>query len=117
MLTSNQQYNSELFKQKEENDKLARKIEESDLEIKSLNEKIKVCSSQIEELLLKEQNLQPMSDKLKMDWITKLRKENLELKQESSKLKEQLRQRQIKLRQQNTSTVARIKQTLPPPPN
>jgi len=114
---------SDQFKQKEENEKLCRRIEELELENKSIYEKVRVSSLQIEELLKEQQNpSQPLSDKQKLDWITKVRKENLDLKQENSKLKETIRQSQLKLRQQNnshktTSTVARIKQTLPPAPN
>jgi len=111
--------NTDQVKIKEENEKLGRRIEELELENKCMNEKVRVSSLQIEELLKEQQNpAQPLSDKQKLDWITKVRKENMDLKQENSKLKETIRQNQLKLRQNKnpTSAIARIKQTLPPPP-
>jgi len=60
-----QNNNIDQVKMKEENEKLTRKNEELELEIKSLNEKSRVSSLQMEDLLLKEQNSNPMSDKQK----------------------------------------------------
>jgi len=109
-----QNNNIDQVKMKEENEKLTRKNEELELEIKSFNEKFRVSSLQMEDLLLKEQNSNPMSDKQKMDYLTKMKKENMELKQENSKLKEVARINQMKLRQKPTSSIAQIKQNLPP---
>jgi len=109
-----QNNNIDQVKMKEENEKLTRKNEELELEIKSFNEKFRVSSLQMEDLLLKEQNSNPMSDRQKMDYLTKMKKENMELKQENSKLKEVARINQMKLRQKPTSSIAQIKQNLPP---
>jgi hypothetical protein len=112
--------NTDQVKLKEDHEKLCRRIEELELENKCMNEKIRVSSLQIEELLKEQQNpSQPLSDKQKLDWITKVRKENLDLKQENSRLKETIRQNLLKIRQNKTtgSNIARIKQTLPPAPN
>jgi len=123
MNSIHQHTHTDQFKLKEENEKLCRRNEELEREAKSMSEKVRVSSLQIDELLKEQQNpSQPLSDKQKLDWITKVRKENMDLKQENSKLKEITRQNQMKLRQNlkttttiSTSTVARIKQTTLPP--
>jgi len=52
-----------------------------------------------------------MSEKQKMDWVTKLRKENTELKQENTKVQERLRL--SKQKQPVSAPTQRLKQ-LPP---
>jgi len=96
---------------REENERLTNKATDLEIEKKVLTEQNLLSARQIEEVL-NEQAPKTMSEKQKMDWVTKLRKEIIELKQENTKLQESLRL--SKQKQPVSAPAQRLKQSLPP---